>query len=714
MKKEEGPSTDQSETGPVRPTAHKDLREGYTGMTTKASPGSTEDVLRKLRERLDWKIREIVEESGIDPVVARERDYYLEKTKKGLERLGFTRNQQKISAIVIPRFSPSGEEIPPQIKPDTPRIVETRGKVREVKYDYPPNTPVRLSVHPRAVEKMRDRRYPLWITEGDKKGDSLVSRGAVAVVLQGVACWNVPQDWEDIKLHGREVLIAFDADVMVNPKVLRELDKLAAFLKGRGAKLKYLSWPERYKGTKTGIDDVLAAGETTIREMHGWAKDAPDEEAIPVGTWMSEIKPELVEWLWDRRIPLGKVTMLDGDPGRGKSTILYDLAARVTAGKDLPDGQPLEKGGALIVSMEDGAADTILPRFLAASGDPKRAMIIGAGTPLVIPDDIGKLERAIRQASARLVVIDPVMGFLADNVNTNSDQQVRRALQPLVDLAQRSGAAIVLCRHLNKSGGGGETIYRGQGSIGFIGIARSGLMVGEHPDQEGVMVLAGAKGNLSEKPDSLAYRIKGAATADGIPTAAIEYLGRTEITASQMNAAPGDEGERDRLTEAKEFLRDVLRARPVWSKQVYKEAREADISERSLQRAKADLKVQSFKDGETNKWMWILSAPPEDVDESRRSSPRHSDVGDLGDLGKHDPSSPRSPSLANMANIYSSSSATTTDNAYIKEGRQGRQGRQTTPKSDESTTPPTSPTNIANDGGHDDDCLCEHCDVGVV
>src|SRR5919106_615521 len=111
------------------------------------------------------------------------------------------------------------QRIAPQIKPDRPRQVESQGKAREVKYDYPQNTPVRLSVHPRAVKLMRDPRYPLWVTEGDKKGDALVSRKAVAVVLQGVGCWDVPQDWEDIKLHGREVIIAFDADVMVNPSV---------------------------------------------------------------------------------------------------------------------------------------------------------------------------------------------------------------------------------------------------------------------------------------------------------------------------------------------------------------------------------------------------------------------------------------------------------------------------------------------------------------
>ena len=195
----------------------------------------TEGSYRKLRELLDYRYREIVEESGIAPDVALERGYYLEKTKRGLERLGFTRKQQRAPAIVIPRFSPSGEEIPPQIKPDNPWVKDRDNNDVRRKYESMAGEGIRLSVHPRCLEKMRDPRYPLWITEGDKDGDSMVSRGAVVVVLQGVSCWNVPRDWEDIKLYGREVIIAFDADVMVNPKVQRELEKLAAFLQSRGA-----------------------------------------------------------------------------------------------------------------------------------------------------------------------------------------------------------------------------------------------------------------------------------------------------------------------------------------------------------------------------------------------------------------------------------------------------------------------------------------------
>ncbi len=659
-----------------------------------AKAAARHDGERELRRRLDYRHREIVQESGIDPLVAAERDYYLEKTKTGLQRLGFTRKQQNAPAIVIPRFAPSGEEIAPQIKPDAPRLVGGRGKVREVKYESVPNAPVRLSVHPRTFDMMRDRRYPLWITEGDKKGDSLVSRKAVAVVLQGVGCWRVPQDWEDIKLHGREVIIAFDADVMVNPAVQKELRGLAAFLKGRGAVVKFLRWPEAYRDSNTGVDDYLAGGDGAIENLYRMADEAPDEEAVPVGVSMADIKPERVEWLWSRRIPKAKVTILDGDPGKGKSTILYDLAARITSGQPLPDGEPVERGGAIIVSAEDGAADTIAPRFLAGGGDPTRARIIGSEEQFVIPDELDKLERAIRQTGATFAVIDPVMSFLSDDINSNRDQDVRRALQPLVDIARRTGAAIVMCRHLNKSGGG-QAIYRGQGSIGFIGIVRSGLMVGEHPELENTFVLAGQKHNLSKPPASLAYRIRSAGPGD--ETAVIEYRGVSEVTAQQISSTPDDEGERSRLAEAKEFLRDLLRAGPEFTGRIKAEAKEAEIGWRTIERAKAELKVQAVKDPDSGKWQWTLSGPTDEGDEDRASSPRQSEDGGLGGDGGLRASSGRPPSSAEMA-AFDSTTTTTTDNkAYIREDRQDRQDRQggnDNRRGDENSTPPSDSAKV--------------------
>lgn len=625
----------------------------------------------KLRQRLDYRRREIVEASGIDPAVAVERDYYLEKTKIGLERLGFKRSQAHAPAMVIPRFGPSGEEIPPQSKPDSPGLNPKTGKPR--KYETPAGSSVRLSVHPRTVKVLRDVRYPLWIVEGDKKADSLVSRKAAAVALQGVSCWNVPQDWEEIKLYGREVIIALDADVMVNPKVQRETEKLTAFLQERGAKTKYLRWPDKYRGTTDGVDDYFGRDGGSIKELYMFCNESPDLEAIPVGVSMADIKPECVEWLWSRRIPKAKVTILDGDPGKGKSTILYDLAARITSGQPLPDGEPVEKGGALIVSAEDGAADTIVPRFLAAGGDPTKARIIGSEEQFIIPDDLDKLERAIRQTGATFAVIDPVMSFLSDDINSNRDQDVRRALQPLVNIAQRTGAAVVICRHLNKSSGG-PAIYRGQGSIGFIGIVRSGLVVGDHPELEDTYVLAGQKHNLSKPPESLAYRIGSAGPGDG--TARIEYRGVSEVTAAGLNAAPGDEGERSRLTEAKEFLREMLRAGPEFVGKIKSEASAAEIGWRTIERAKADLKAQAVKDPDSGKWQWTLSGPPEEGDDSRDSSPRRQHDGGLGGDGGLQVSSSRPPSSAEMAAFDSTTTTTTNDKAYIREDRQDRQDRQ--------------------------------------
>jgi hypothetical protein len=621
--------------------------------------------LRELRERLDYRYDEVVDQSAIDPEVALERDYHLEKSKTGLAALGFTRAQQRVPAMVVPRFSPSGEELAPQIKPDSPRPIERDGKLKAIKYETARGASIRLSVHPRAVKVLRDIRYPIWVVEGDKKGDALVSQGAAAVALQGVTCWDVPQDWEEIKLYGREVIVSFDADVMVNPAVGRELSKLSAFLRSRGAKVRYLRWPEQYKNTTTGVDDFLANGDGTLQDLYRMAEETLDEEAMPVGTSMADIEPERVTWFWNRRIPKGKVTILDGNPGMGKSLILYDLAARATVGAQLPDGQPLERGAALIVSAEDGAADTIVPRFIAAGGDTSRARILGSNEPFIIPDDLDKLERAIKQTGATFVAIDPIMSFLSDSVNSNRDQDVRRALQPLVDIAARTDAAIVICRHLNKSSGG-ETIYRGQGSIGFIGIVRSGLVVGRHPETDGVFILAGQKHNLSKPPESLAYTITELSPDD--ETARVKYLGVSEISAQQMNATPEDEGERDRLSEAKAFLRDMLRSGPEFTTRIKAEAREAEMGWRTVERAKAQLKVQVMKDPATGKWQWVLSKPQEVADEDRRVDRLGGDGG-LGGDGK----------TANDGGFGGDgiTTTTTTENmAYLREDRQDRQDRQ--------------------------------------
>jgi hypothetical protein len=168
--------------------------------STQDSP--PDDLLAELRRHLDYRWREITEESAIDPAVALKRGYYLEKSKRRLERLGFKRRQQRVPAIVIPRFSPSGEPIPPQIKPDDPRIEEANAKRRAIKYETPAGSEVRLSIPPRVRTLMRDPATALFVTEGDKKADALASAGEAVIALQGVECWRSLKDWEHVALYG--------------------------------------------------------------------------------------------------------------------------------------------------------------------------------------------------------------------------------------------------------------------------------------------------------------------------------------------------------------------------------------------------------------------------------------------------------------------------------------------------------------------------------
>jgi hypothetical protein len=548
----------------------------------------------------------LLEESGISPTVVAERGYYSAKTKKELAKLGFSERQRRVPALVVPMYSPAGELVTHQIRPDSPRE-NNAGK--PVKYETPSRSPIRLDVHPSQTKRMRDASVPLWVTEGVKKADSLVSRGQCVVALQGVWCWgkdNVPlREWEDVRLWGRPVCVVFDSDVTTNPKVHAALEGLVGFLRSRGARMRVIHLPDAPGGGKQGVDDFFVAG-GTLQELAADAEEGLKEEFAEVGRSLADVPPEQVEWLWPRRVPRGKITVLDGDPDNGKSVLTTDLAARLTAGKSLPDGTPTEAAGVVIVSAEDGAADTIRPRFDAAGGDPARARLLGDEEPFVIPDDIPHLERAVKQVGAALVVIDPIMAFLSGKVNSNRDQDVRRALTPLKQMAERTGAAVILVRHLNKMPGG-KPLYRGGGSIGIIGAARSGMMVGEDPDDENRRVLAPVKSNLAAPAPSLSFVLEEAENG----AVQVRWLGETDVAATDLLSAPRDE-DTSALGEARNFLTDLLQDGPVPYAEVEAAAEQAGITMRTVKRAKKDLGVESHREGEGGRqgggrWVWSLS-----------------------------------------------------------------------------------------------------------
>src|SRR5918997_1507363 len=178
------------------------------------------------------------------------------------------------------------------------------------------------------------------------------------------------------------------------------------------------------------------------------------EPARPVGKLLSEVEPEQVEWLWPGRLPLGKLAVLDGDPGLGKSALTLDLAARVSGGQELPDGGRCGPAGVVLLSAEDGLEDTIRPRLDAAGADTGGIValsMIGVGTRaerlVSLTQDLDAVEAALGRGGAALVVIDPLMAFLTGKTDSHKDQDVRRGLAPLAALAERKGAAVLLVRH---------------------------------------------------------------------------------------------------------------------------------------------------------------------------------------------------------------------------------------------------------------------------
>ncbi|MBN1460973.1 MAG: AAA family ATPase [Armatimonadetes bacterium] len=360
------------------------------------------------------------------------------------------------------------------------------------------------------------------------------------------------------------------------------------------------------------LDIYTASGPATLME------ELTDRElwrpAPEVGIRLDTVKPELVSWLWPGRIPFGKLSILDGDPGLGKSTVALDIAARVSRGLAMPDGTGgAEPAGVVVVSAEDGLADTIVPRLIAAGADLERIVALdacpdeGGSHPFTMPDDLRCLTEAVSEVQARLVIIDPLMAFLGGQTNAHRDQDIRRVLARVHSLAESTGAAVLVIRHLNKSAGG-PAVYRGGGSIGIIGAARSALLVARDPDDEDRRVLAAIKHNLCLSPESLSFRLEGSENQ----SVRVVWEGASAHKADALLALSVDGEERQEVDEARAFLLDALSCGPRSARSVQQDAREAGISEKRLRRAKTALGVSSEKEGMAGGWVWSLPKAPED------------------------------------------------------------------------------------------------------
>lgn len=396
-------------------------------------------------------------------------------------------------------------------------------------------------------------------------------------------------------------------------------------------------------------DRIIRELQDKLREARraGRQPKVPSINPDLVGTLVSDVEREHIEWVWPGRLAQGKLTILDGDPGLGKSTLLYDVAARITTGRAMPDGAPTEQGGALILSTEDGIGDTIRPRLEVAGADLARCMVVqtipeedGPGRVPVLPDDLPLLEHAARRVDARLLVIDPLMAHLGSETNSYRDQDVRRALAPVSEFAERCGLAVVVVRHLNKTGGG-SPIYRGGGSIGIIGAARVGLLVGRDPEDEDRLVLASTKNNLAHRSASLAFRVVSA--PDDPDTSTIEWEGSCPLGASDLLSAPSRGERTTAIDEAAEWLKSTLADGPRLASEMYAAAEAAGIKKRVLQKARHRVAETERVGGISGSGHWVWSLREAKVPTKIPKMPS-SEEGHLRNLSGH-LSEPEGPTL---------------------------------------------------------------------
>ena len=317
---------------------------------------------------------------------------------------------------------------------------------------------------------------------------------------------------------------------------------------------------------------------------------------------MEQMEIEKIDWLLYPFIPFGKVTIVQGDPGEGKTTMVLQIIAKLTKGEAvLPSGSDesaleektmaLEPVNVIYQTAEDGLGDTIKPRLLSAGADCSRVMVIDDNDQALTMMD-ARLEEAIIQTKARLVVLDPIQGFLGAAVDMHRANEIRPLMKRVAVLAEKYHCAIILIGHMNKNSNG-KSSYRGLGSIDFQAAARSVLIVGRIKDEPEIRVVCHVKSSLAPEGKSIAFRLD--------KDTGFEWIGEYDISADDLLS--GD-NRGQKIRSAKEFLKEVLESGSVAQTKVAEEAESRGIKKKTLWNAKKELEIESVKIG--NQWFWML------------------------------------------------------------------------------------------------------------
>ncbi len=341
---------------------------------------------------------------------------------------------------------------------------------------------------------------------------------------------------------------------------------------------------------------------------------ALDEARGLLGVSAASIIVTPTKWEWWQKFPRDEVVILDSDPGVGKTTLALDFAARKSKGNPWPDGEPCEIGNVIVVSAED-SPNTLAARLEVHGADLNRIRIVpsafdraGELHVLTLPEHVRELERIIRADGARMLILDPLSGFVSERVDSHRDASVRRVMAVLSRLAQSTGCTIICIRHLTKQAALENALYRGSGSIAIIGAARAGFIVGydpndKAPEAERVRVFAHHKANLGPKTSSLAFRIRAEA---GESIARVEWVaGECSLRADDLLRAPRQHRNTDALNEAVEFLQDKLGAGPMLAKEMAALAGDLEISSATLRRAKEKIGVRASQRGKLRGPYWL-------------------------------------------------------------------------------------------------------------